>query len=339
MAPRKRPLRCPITELRVRTNGVIAVSITIDTEADHDTAWNKPTPLTFRSIGEGVANICAPLFRRHRVRPTYLVTSEVMDDAPSVAALARLDDVELGTHLHGEHGDFICCYPADDERARLGAITRQFADRFGRPPRVYRAGRYAASARTAAMLHELGYVADTSVTPGIRWVHEQRPDEVVDFSGAPVAPYHPAAGDLARPGDLPLWEIPVTIVSRPRMWNSAVTFFQRAMQRPAQAYPLWVRPSTASWPWLWWAIDQAVRRSRTERLTVINIMMHSMEVLAGTSPYSPTQAAADRIVRRLERLCAELSRVGARFFTLSELVAELDGVGGRASASAAGTTP
>ena len=310
---------------------MIAVSITIDTEADHDTAWNKPTPLTFRSIGEGVANICSPLFRRHGVRPTYLVTSEVMGDAASVTTLKRLTDVELGTHLHGEHGDFISCYPAHDERARLEAITRQFADRFDRRPRVYRAGRYAASARTAAMLYELGYVADTSVTPGIRWVHEQRPNEVLDFRNAPAAPYHPAADDLATPGALPIWEVPITIVPRPRSWNSAVTFFQRAMMRPVQSYPLWVRPSTASWPWLWWAVDKAVRAARSGRLTVINIMMHSMEVLAETSPYSPTQAAADRIVRRLDRICAELKKVGARFLTLSELVAELDRVGSDAT--------
>jgi hypothetical protein len=316
------------------------VTITLDTEVDHSgDSWKKSSPLRFRSVTEGVPRLYTPLFRRHGARPTYLVTTEVMDDPASVEALARVVDGELGTHLHGDHvapeprapqiagsesWDFTAFYPEPLERAKLETITRQFRDRFGRAPRSYRAGRYAASGRTGRLLAELGYRVETSVTPGIRWVHELNPENALDFRGAPLDPYHPSESDLARAGSLPIWEVPITILPMPSAWSAGLSLAQRALGRPVQRYPAWLRPSTTSLPWLAWVVWRRLRDARAEEPLVLNIMMHSMEVIAGASPYSPTEVAAARILKRLDLLLGQLARLGARFVTLTELADLLD---------------
>jgi hypothetical protein len=198
---------------------MIAVVVSIDTEADHlGHLWQKTAPLRFQSITRGIPERLSPLFQAYGARPTYLVTTEVLDDAASVEQLTRLADCELGAHLHGDHvapqatpaagaksWDFTCFYSAELERAKLETLTRQFVDRIGRRPVSYRAGRYAASGKTAKALVDLGYRVETSVTPGIEWIHEHHPSQHLDFRPAPRSPYRPAENDLASPGSLPIW--------------------------------------------------------------------------------------------------------------------------------------
>jgi hypothetical protein len=141
---------------------------------------------------------------------------------------------------------------------------------------------------------------------------------------APLWPYRPAAEDLAASGDLPIWEIPVTILAQPRWWNLSINTYQRLRSRPIQDHPVWLRPSTTSWPWLRWIVGSRLRQARSLDFTVFNIMFHSMEVIAGASPYSPTPRAAQRVLGRLNRLLGLFESLGARFLTLSELAEELE---------------
>lgn len=320
----------------MRPPQAVNVAVSIDTEADHGgRAWVRGDPLRFRSVVQGVPDLLSPLFRSFGVRPTYLLSAEVLDDPASVEVLARLRDAELGTHLHGDHVppatsqrpagtasvDFASHYPEDLERAKLATITDLFADRFGRRPRAYRAGRYAASGRTACILTDLGYHADGSVTPGIMWTNERHPEQRIDFRGAPRGPYHPSARDLAQRGDLPIVEVPITIVPRPPWWDGAVMLAQRAVGRRPSRYPVWLRPSTTSWPWLRWAAGSVLRE---DGRAWIHVMFHSVEMIPDASPYSRTVEDAARVFRRLSRLLAFLARQGASFRTLSEVAALFD---------------
>ncbi len=51
----------------------------------------------------GIAKIHHPLFQQHSVKPTYLISPEVLNDTQSVETLKQLKDCELGTHLHTEY--------------------------------------------------------------------------------------------------------------------------------------------------------------------------------------------------------------------------------------------
>ena len=214
-------LAAVVTSPAPATGREVRLAVTIDTECDKGSDWKTRFPLGFRSVTEGIRERLTPLFREHGVRPTYLLSPEILRDDASVATLAALDDCELGTHLHGEfiepEADFAApvtstpqiAYSREVERAKLRNLTELFAARLGRRPLSFRAGRFAVRGHTLRVLEDLGYRVDTSVTPfrtnvfpgGIRSNHW----------GAPLAPYHPSDRDPRKNGSLRLVEVPVTI--------------------------------------------------------------------------------------------------------------------------------
>ena len=168
-----------------RTPEELLVSISIDTECDHDPRWRRSDPLAFESIVEGLPNRLQPAFGEVGAVPTYLLTVEVMEDDASVAALRALAGPhELGTHLHAafvepekrfhdyagvDSPDFQCSSPPAVEHAKLANLTALFEARFGYRPKSFRAGRYGAGAATIDSLERLGYACDTSVVPYKLW--------------------------------------------------------------------------------------------------------------------------------------------------------------------------
>ncbi len=176
--------------------------------------------LSFRGVEEGIGERLAPLFREFGVRPTYLVSPEVMRDEASVALLKATADCELGAHLHPEfvHGSEGVAQttivpsqlPEEEERRLLETLTQSFVDTFGRVPRSYRAGRYGAGAHSIRVLAGFGYVVDTSVTPHKRW------DYGLDFQDAPDSPYYPSEDDISAEGPAGgLLEVPISLCSSP----------------------------------------------------------------------------------------------------------------------------
>lgn len=256
-------------------------------------------------------------------------------------ALSILSGAELGVHLHGDHvppsasqgpagtasSELECFYDEVVERAKIATVTHLFTERLGRAPRAYRAGRYGASGRTARILAELGYAVDASVAPGTVWTSDRQPGQRVDHRGAPLRPYRPSENDLREEGEIEIIEVPITILPRPFAWDAALMAGQWLARRPRVRYPVWLRPSTTSWPWLAWTMRQAIQRTERDGHAWLHVMLHSMEVTAGASPYSRTRADAARVLARLERLLRALRREGARFHTLTEIAALAGGRG------------
>ncbi|HVE47449.1 MAG TPA: hypothetical protein VNA57_11985 [Acidimicrobiales bacterium] len=287
--------------------------VTVDVECDSDggPTWRNSAPLAFRNVPEGMAGVLLPILERTGSVATLLVSNVVLDHAPSVEALGSLPRVELGTHLHGDFlspsprcpdptglrpEDNQCDYTDDVERAKLEAITQLFESSFGSRPTSFRAGRWSAGGRTARLLAELGYLVDSSVTPGMWWRDGGRS---VDFRDAPAQPYRPASDDIACPGDLPIWELPVSIV--PRWWLP---------QKPA-----WLRPSLTGFREMRGVVRSIARRHPAPRTFVA--MLHSSELSVGTSPYSRDGTGAARVARRLEKLLRWAADEGIESTTLT----------------------
>lgn len=74
--------------------------VTIDTEADSFENWGVRLPFEFRSVPEGIGDRLMPLFQKYGIRPTFLISHEVLENEPSVRFLRSLPDCELGTHCH-----------------------------------------------------------------------------------------------------------------------------------------------------------------------------------------------------------------------------------------------
>jgi hypothetical protein len=282
----------------------VRVVVTVDTEADGQ--WEHGRPLA-------TANVAAwppfqELCQRHAVRPTYLITSEIADDPEAVAflrPLAEAGHVEVGSHLHPwstppfaeepglrendrEHA-YPCHLEADLLLAKLETLTAQVAQATGARPTSYRAGRFGLDAAGARLLAGLGYEVDSSVTPFVTWAaNAGRPGRGggPDFRRHDASPFR-----VAGTGSPGLVEVPVTI-----MPTYAVTRRVR-----------WLREH-------WQAL---VVRAERVRLPCAVFMFHSSELLAGASPYRPTQDDVDALLRLLDGLLAWCRDRGHEFATLS----------------------
>jgi hypothetical protein len=294
----------------------VLVTISIDTECDHDKQWVRSNPLTFDSINRGLPERLQPVFEDVGAIPTYLLTVEVMEDDSCVETLKNLaGQYEYGTHLHAafiepekkhvdyagiDSPDFQCAYPAQIEYEKLANLTQLFRDRFGYAPKSFRAGRYGASAQSIDSLQRLGYLVDTSVTPHLKW---SEPNATVDFRKAPEQPYFPESGTIASAASEwvggRILEIPVTV--KPRLFRD----------------PRWFRPWFASVNQMKNIVNYHLKKYRQLPVLVINMMFHSMEVVEEASPYPQSAEDVKRFIDDMQSVLQWCSDEGMQFVDMS----------------------
>ncbi|HEV3229408.1 MAG TPA: hypothetical protein VGY97_08040 [Solirubrobacteraceae bacterium] len=312
------------------------LAITIDTEVDKSSSWRIATPPTFRSVTEGIPQLLQPLFSSCGARPTYLLSPEVIEDDDSTAVLSSLGpEAELGTHLHaefvsperrlvaasmgGQHANALQCQcPPGIELAKLKALTYLFERRFGYRPTSFRAGRYALGDSTLAHLAGLGYAADSSITPGLRWNYAEG---VVDHRR------HCAGPSVVRTDAGPIVELPISVrpggVAAPTVDRlpSPVSRAARAVLGDRARY-LWLRPS-------WESGRSLIRYVESSAETVLVLMFHSTEIIPGASPFAATVSDVGRIAAALHDLLAHCARVGIRCVGLTDAAALIREAGDR----------
>lgn len=309
-----------------------ALVISIDTEVDKGPDWKIADPPTFRSIVDAVPGLLSPLFDRYGAIPTYLLSPEVIDDDAASGVLAGLDGrAELGTHLHpqfvepgrqlwpenmgGKGADHIQSqYPKDVEAGKLCTITDSFTARFGRRPTSFRAGRYGAGPHTLELLAGLGYEADSSVTPGLVWRYAEGLVDYRKWSPVPRVVDTPAGSIV---------ELPVGVRAGGRL--AAVTQELPALARRVAAKGLGPR---ASFAWLrpsWARPGELAAYVAGSTEPVLVAMLHSMEVVAGASPYAADSAGVARIVRSLEELLRHCTDHGIEMVGMTAAAARIRG--------------
>lgn len=265
------------------------------------------------------------LFDDLGVRATFFVIgSDLLDDAEGAALLATLaaEGHELANHTHTHPYRFSTLPPAeiareiDEAHASLTALT-------GQPPVGFRAPGYAVSADVMTVLAARGYRYDSSVFPS--WPYylakaavmgalaaQGRPSaSYLDRPAvllAPPRPYHPHARDPYRPGDEPMWEVPIAVtpfVRFPVIGTSVVTL------------PGWAR---------------RVALAGALRATTFNLELHGIDLAdAREDGLPPALVARQPDLRRdlafkraaLGATLEEARAAGFRFLPLRELVETL----------------
>ena len=312
--------------------------ITIDTECDKGKNWQVRHPLSFESVLKGIPEILQPLFEKYFIKPTYLLSPEVILDNACISMFNSLSsDFELGTHLHGEFiapyklsnptitSDFQCYYPEQIEREKLKNLTEIFKEKFGYNPKSFRAGRFGASSRTIKILEKLEYLVDSSVTPYTKW-SDQKGE--VDFLNAPVFPYFPFYDDITKPGNSRILEVPVTIF--PRFLNPKFGEYfsflkkRRITKRIYKRFfgTIWLRPTWFSVSEMIYLIHKVYRFNKLNEFNkpiVLNMMFHSVEVIPDASPYNKILEDIQFFLKKLERIFIFLKKIGAESVTLKEL--------------------
>jgi len=317
------------------------LTVTIDTEADNQ--WDRLETLSFRNtrnLGQ-----LQKLFDELGIRATYLTTYEVASDPESAAFLRELaasGRAELGAHLHPwsnppyarlvedeyRHHPYPHDYPIEVFRAKMEMLGEILRASIGVQPRSYRAGRWGFVLEHAAVLRDLGYLVDTSVTPGVSWeAYSGAPGGRggLSFLGAPRVPH--------RIGESRLLEVPVSIEwSRdlPSKVTSAVErlpargWIARALRHGHILRPVWLRPYPR--------FDERelvrlVDRVHAAHRPVWNVMFHSSEAVAGTSSYSRDARSLEGFYRKLRGILERALELGARPATLSEAAQTLEAAG------------
>lgn len=296
--------------------------VTIDTECDKSADWRTASPLTFRGATEGIANRLQPLFQEFGIRPTYLISPEVMCDTDSVAALAEAKDVELTTHLHGDYivpgiktWDFAGTitdemqweYGPDLEARKMAALTEMFKQQFGHDPKSFRAGRFGISHESGKILRDLGYVIDSSVTPHITWT-SRKGEKFPDFTGFPEHPYQVAfSGDIWQPGQSNFLELPVTILPPGTVQSN----------KPNE--PIWFRPWYSDTDTLVRVMDHVAAQPAQEGVRRPLVMMfHNVEIIAGASPYPQSELEVIQYLDQLKRVFEHAVELGISSCTMNE---------------------
>ncbi|MEQ1634056.1 MAG: methyltransferase domain-containing protein, partial [Planctomycetota bacterium] len=305
--------------------------VTLDVERDYAPEWRTPPTLTFTSVERALPELFAPLCREHGVRPTYLLSPETLCSRSATASLRALQqqkDCELGAHLHAEYvppgprPQQWCDHDVriaqmqrdldpDDERARLATLTELFVQQIGERPRAFRSGRFGASQHTGRFLRELGYAVDSSVTPLVVWKASDG-TAAPDYRAMRHLPYRVHDdGDLCRHGHGPLLEIPVTVVAPSELGRIGNE-------------PVWLRPWSSDRATMHAVLDAAARaEDEGKPWRTLCMMFHSMELVAGASPYPQTEADVARYLDDLRAVFSRARELGFAMQTLTEAALDL----------------
>jgi peptidoglycan/xylan/chitin deacetylase (PgdA/CDA1 family) len=321
---------------------VLALLVGIDTEGDNQ--WSAESRLrpTYHNIY--ALPRLHDLFRRHGVRPTYLITHPVAADARSADVLRALREsgtAEIGAHHHAwetppctdddvRRHVYALDLPGDRFDAQLAALTSAITSGVGERPVSYRSGRFGFSVAHVRPLEAEGYLVESSVAPLFFEGHKGGPD----FADAPLQPYRLGYDHATRPGASHLLELPLSCALNRRwprplalLWARAPRNYttKRILRKLGVVRPLWLRPSYSS-------IDDMralARRLAGQGVPVLNLLFHSSEAIVGGSPYNRTAGELDAFLDRLDRFLAYAVRdLGACPLTFREYRARFDAAGG-----------
>jgi hypothetical protein len=286
--------------------------VTVDTEEEFD--WMKPLARENTRVTHIADQARAQkLYARYGLKPTYFIDYPVAAQEQGYRPLQEWSAAgicEIGTHLHPwvspPHEEQVCnrnSYPGNLpralERAKLAHLTDLIAERFGKRPTVYRAGRYGAGPNTASILEELGYEIDSSVLAR----SDLRGNEGPDFSAIGLEPYW--FGEKRR-----LLEIPVTIgwdgwlAAAGSFWQQAAdTSWGRTLKLQGVLARAGIFNRVKLTPE---GIPFAELRSATEAMLkagirIFNFTYHSPSLTPGHTPYVRSAAELDAFVDRIER--------------------------------------
>jgi hypothetical protein len=298
------------------------IIVTIDVECDKSPTWHTQHPLSYKGVLDGIPNRLQPVFERSRIRPTYLLSPEIITNDYCCDIFKNITDCELGSHLHGDYivpkikswnfgntitDDMQWEYSFELEKEKLAVLTQMFIQQFGFKPVSFRAGRFGIGHNTGKLLMELGYKVDTSVTPSITWT-SKKGIKFPDFKKFPEIPYRVSYnGDIWHPGYSDFLEVPVTIL-KPNMLNAQ-----------NQNEPTWFRPWYSDKNSLINIIQNIELESSAVGISRPLVMMfHNVEVIPGISPYPQSESQVIQYLESLSEAVSYAIQMGYQPCTLSE---------------------
>ena len=298
-----------------------AFLITIDTEGDN--LWRNRQTITTRNT------LFLPRFQalceKYGFKPTWLTNYEMASD-PAYVEFAR--DViqrgqgEVGMHLHAWNSPpetpltdddwrwqpYLIEYPDSVLREKVIFMTELLEEKFQTKMLSHRAGRWAFDERYAAVLRELGYQVDCSVTPRVSWRNSPGAPQGqggTDYSRFPQHAYFLDPEDISRSGNSTLLEVPMSIqYKHSAVMNTLKQGYDRLRGKKRGPSVSWLRPSGGNLA----AMKRVAELSLAQANDYVEFMLHSSEFMPDGSPTFKTEADIERLYEDLEALFSWLQQ-------------------------------
>ncbi|MGD0711502.1 MAG: hypothetical protein ABR968_10035 [Bacteroidales bacterium] len=297
--------------------------ITIDTEGDN--LWARPDIITtenskfllrFQQLCESFA-----------FKTTYLCDYEMACCRDFISLGKKIINNgtgEIGMHLHAwntppfyEKIDllknslpYLTEYPESFMQEKISFLTKKLEEIFQIKPVSHRAGRWAFNNTYARLLADHAYKTDCSVTPKVSWTSIQGYAKYgTDYSKFPHLPYFISPEDIAKEGNSPLLEVPMTIFTEAEAQFADLTdvvgkkdsnilqniFRKRNNKMPR---PLWLRPNGCNLFEMKAIIDHIIEKKYNYAM----FMIHSSELMPGGSPNFINEEIIENLYWDVEQL-------------------------------------
>ncbi|MGD0784734.1 MAG: deacetylase [Sedimentisphaerales bacterium] len=292
--------------------------ITIDTESDN--AWSRYGGITTENAKylPRFQQLC----ERYDFKPTYLVSHEMaLDDffVEFARDTIKRNACEIGLHPHAWTTPPIVPLTSEDMvykpylmefseriiREKVKVLTELLGEKFAVKMCSHRAGRWGFNEAYARILCEFDYKVDCSVTPLQLWAKDRRPkgepeSPVLDYRDFPLDAYFLNADDISKPGDLPILELPMTIIPNyGKLFSKLYFTLPRGIQQTMRVVfgrPVsWFRPHR-----VYRELLQVAKHKLDEESDYIMFMLHSSELMAAGSPTFRNQKEIEFLYKDIE---------------------------------------
>jgi len=308
--------------------------MTVDTEPDD--LWRNTGKQTFRHFDQLLSfheNLAA-----RGARPTYLTTSEVVENQSSRKVMERIVNTgtaKIGAHFHSWTRSWPFQLPdlgtppvhanahqlgQSYEEQMLDYTCRATKRTLGIQPTSFRGGRWSLNGQSVKSLTNCGINVDTTITPGISWEDSSHPlQSGPDFRDYPRYPFYVSRESLEPKSEGSVLELPVGSNFIPDRTTALDHSFPRKVTRKVwntlgRSYgALWLRPTLQSSTQLRCCLKGMHRDS----VPVWVAMIHSSEIIP-CKPL-PTEREVSRFIDRCYTLVDYARKLGATCETLEEV--------------------
>lgn len=309
--------------------------VTIDTEEDN---WLPYSPSGYTTANASRLPRLQQLFAECGIRPTYLVTYQMVTRPDSAAVLRELQQsggCEIGAHCHPwsqpPHDEqpviensMLCNLPAELQARKIEHLHRTIQERLGITPVSFRSGRWGYSPAVAGALAALGYTVDSSITARTDWRDCLGPD----FSRVTPVPYRFDPPDIYTPKpDGLMLEVPGTVSYLQRHDGLCHAMYEGIRRTPLRylrligvldrlrlvnRVPLTPELSSSS------EMVALVERMQQQGHALMTMWFHSSTLMPGLTPYVRSEQEAERFLDKLREFFVSVRAMGIGSATLSE---------------------
>lgn len=285
--------------------------VVVDTEEEFD--WNAPFSRASTSVSalRHIGRI-QTIIERFGIKPTYVIDYPVATQPHGFEPLGEIwasQSCQIGAHLHPwvnppytedlkPRNSFTFNLQSSLQRAKLEALGEAIAARFARPT-IFKAGRYGLGVQTVAILNDLGYEVDLSVSPRLDFSASEGPS----FVAFDANPFFLTSQ---------LLEIPCTIdyVGWLGPWGSRVhQLASRPVAEVVRAVGVLARLGAVNRVMLspegnsFEEMRALVRSLFARGCRTFTLSFHSPSVEPGHTPYVRSSSELQSFLRRIEQFC------------------------------------